>query len=75
MSSNGSDVHPLTANEQVGVPVTRQFLGLGGFVVLAAARVGGDLEVLVETEPAVIGPVGCGVLARAHGRAPRAPGG
>jgi transposase len=67
VDSNGSDVSPDVANAQA----VSVLLALGGFIVLAAARVGGELEVLVETDPAVTGPVACptcGVLARAHGR-------
>jgi transposase len=67
VDSNGSDVRPDTANARAVSGV----LALDGFVVLAAARVGGELEVLVETDPAATGPVGCptcGVLARPHGR-------
>lgn len=43
-------------------------LGLAGFRVLAAGELGGELRVRVETEQAVIGCPGCGVLATAHGR-------
>jgi hypothetical protein len=48
-------------------------LGLEGFVVLAAGQVGGELEVLIETDPDWTGPVACascGTLATAHGRRP-----
>jgi transposase len=43
-------------------------LGLAGFVVLAAAEYGGELELLVESAETVAGCPGCGVLATAHGR-------
>jgi transposase len=48
--------------------LTAQLLGLDGFVVLTAAEVGGELEVLVETTQTVTGCRRCGVLAAAHGR-------
>ena len=43
-------------------------LGLDGFVLLAAAAVGGELELLVETDEAVTGCPTCGLVATAHGR-------
>ena len=46
-------------------------LGLPGFVVLAAAEYGGELEVLVETTDPVTGCPRCGVVATLHDRKPR----
>ena len=46
-------------------------LGLPGFVVLAAADYGGELEVLVETTESVTGCPRCGVVATVHDRQPR----
>jgi transposase len=43
-------------------------LGLSGFVVLAAAEYGGELELLVESDEAVAGCPDCGVVARCHCR-------
>jgi hypothetical protein len=43
-------------------------LGLSGFVVLAAAEYGGELELLVQSGEAVAGCPDCGVVARCHGR-------
>src|SRR5215207_1373665 len=43
-------------------------LGLGGFVLLASAVVGGELELLVETTETVTGCPTCGLVATAHGR-------
>jgi transposase len=76
VSSNGSQACPGTASGMANgmdgqVARVEGVLGLDGFVVLAAGQVGGELEVLVETDPDLTGPVaclGCGVLARAHGR-------
>jgi transposase len=42
--------------------------GLPGFVVLAAAEYGGELELLVESDEAVAGCPECGVVATCHGR-------
>jgi hypothetical protein len=39
-----------------------------GFVVLVAAEVGGELELVVETTDTVTGRPDCGVVATAHGR-------
>ena len=46
-------------------------LGLPGFVVLAAAEYGGELELLVETTVSVTGCPRCGVVATLHDRKPR----
>src|SRR5664279_5376496 len=46
-------------------------LGLPGFVVLAAAEYGGELELLIETTESVTGCPGCGVVATLHDRKPR----
>ena len=46
-------------------------LGLPGFVVLAAAEYGGELELLVETTDPVAGCPRCGVVATLHDRKPR----
>lgn len=43
-------------------------LGLDGFVVRAAAVVGGELHQLIETAQGVVGCASCGVAARPHGR-------
>ena len=43
-------------------------LGLDGFVLLAAGAVGGELELLVETNETVTGCPTCGLVATAHGR-------
>ena len=43
-------------------------LGIAGFVVLAAAGVGGELELLVETAVAATGCPSCGVVATPHAR-------
>jgi transposase len=45
-------------------------LGLDGFVVLASAVLGGEVELLVESTEAVAGCPVCGGLATAHGRRP-----
>jgi hypothetical protein len=46
-------------------------LGLPGFVVLAAAEYGGELELLIETTESVTGCPSCGVVATLHDRKPR----
>ncbi len=46
-------------------------LGLPGFVVLAAADYGGELELLIETTDSVAGCPDCGVVATLHDRKPR----
>ena len=46
-------------------------LGLAGFVVLAAADYGGELELLIETTDGVTGCPDCGVVATLHDRKPR----
>ena len=43
-------------------------LGLDGFEVLAAQVVGGEWQLEVQTTATVVGCVGCGVWAEAHGR-------
>jgi transposase len=45
-------------------------LGLDGFVVVTAAEVGGELELLVETTADLVGCPGCGAVARAKDRRP-----
>jgi transposase len=45
-------------------------LGLDGFVVLAAAELAGEVELLVETTETVTGCPRCGVVAEPHGRRP-----
>lgn len=46
-------------------------LGLPGFVVLAGADYGGELELLIETTGSVTGCPNCGVVATLHDRRPR----
>jgi hypothetical protein len=46
-------------------------LGLPGFVVVAAAEYGGELELLVETMDSVAGCPRCGVVATLHDRKAR----
>jgi hypothetical protein len=46
-------------------------LGLPGFVVVAAAEYGGELELLVETMESVAGCPRCGVVATLHDRKAR----
>lgn len=60
----------LTAG-QASVEMAGAALGLPGFVVLAAAEYGGELELLVETRESVTGCPGCGVVATLHDRKPR----
>jgi transposase len=43
-------------------------LGLDGFVVLAAADAGGEVELLVETTAGLVGCPECGAVARAKDR-------
>ena len=50
------------------VEISQVLLGLPGFRVLEVAEIGGELQVVVETEPAPAGCPGCGVLAIGHGR-------
>jgi len=45
-------------------------LGLDGFVVVTAAEVGGELELLVETTADLVGCPGCGAVGRAKDRRP-----
>ena len=47
---------------------TARLLGLHGFRVLGAGEVGGELEVLVETDESVTGCRRCGAVATPHGR-------
>jgi transposase len=53
-------------DEATGVPAV--MLGLPEFVVLAAGRVGGELELLIETGERSTGCPSCGVMAIPHGR-------
>ncbi len=46
-------------------------IGLPGFVVLAAAEYGGELELLIETTESGTGCPECGVVAVWHDRKPR----
>jgi transposase len=43
-------------------------LGLPGIRVLSAAEVDGEIELLIETTPKIVGCSGCGVRARSKGR-------
>jgi transposase len=45
-----------------------RLLGLDGFEVTAAEVVGGEWQLQVQTAAAMVGCVGCGVRAEAHGR-------
>jgi hypothetical protein len=45
---------------------TAVLLGLDGFRVLAAAEVGGEVELLVETTASLVGCPTCGVVAVAR---------
>ena len=45
-----------------------RLLGLRGFVVLGVTEIGGELELIVETDQTVVGCRGCGVRAVSHGR-------
>ena len=51
-----------------GTALSALMLGMPGFVVLAAAEYGGELELLVQTGEAVTACPQCGVVATAHGR-------
>jgi transposase len=53
---------------EVTASVTAALLGLDGFVVLAAADAGGEVELLVETTAGLVGCPGCGAAARAKDR-------
>ena len=53
------------------VDAATRALGLPGFVVLAAAEYGGELELLIETAESVTGCPRCGVVATLHDRKPR----
>jgi transposase len=50
--------------------VTAALLGLAGFEILAAAEVGGEVEVLVQTPAQLVGCPRCGVIATAKDRRP-----
>ena len=50
--------------------VTAALFGLDGFVVLAAAEAGGELELLVETTADLVECPVCGAVARAKDRRP-----
>jgi transposase len=50
--------------------VTAALFGLAGFEVLAAADVGGELELLVQTTLDLVGCPDCGAVARAKDRRP-----
>jgi transposase len=50
--------------------MTAALVGLGGFRLLAAADVGGELELLVETLADLVGCPVCGAVARAKDRRP-----
>lgn len=50
------------------VEVSHVVLGLSGFVLLDAVEVGGELHLLIESEPAPAGCPSCGVIAIGHGR-------
>ncbi len=43
-------------------------LGLEGFVVLAVAEAGGEIEMLIETDADLVGCPECGAVATTHGR-------
>lgn len=49
----------------VTASVTAVLFGLDGFVVLAAADAGGEVELLVETTAELVGCPECGAVARA----------
>jgi transposase len=50
--------------------VTAALFGLAGFEILAAADVGGELELLVQTTADLVGCPACGAVARAKDRRP-----
>jgi transposase len=50
--------------------VTAALFGLAGFEILAAADVGGELELLVQTTADLVGCPTCGAVARAKDRRP-----
>ena len=56
--------------EDATASLTAALLGLDGFVVLAAADAGGELELLVETTADLVGCPECGSVARAKDRRP-----
>ena len=66
MKENGSALLSFGSGDTATVA-----LGLPGFVVLAAAEYGGELELLVETTESATGCPGCGVVATLHDRKPR----
>ena len=53
---------------EVTAPVTAALWGLEGFVVLAAADAGGEVELLVETTADLVGCPRCGAVGRAKDR-------
>lgn len=63
--------HATVAPAEAPVDLATATLGLPGFVVLAAAEYGGELELLVETTESVTGCPRCGVVATLHDRKPR----
>src|SRR2546423_11393554 len=58
------------ATASLDAALTAGLLGLGEFVVLGHAEVGGELELLVETTADLVGCPGCGAVARAKDRRP-----
>lgn len=56
--------------EDATASLTAALLGLDGFVVLAAADAGGELELLVQTTADMVGCPQCGAVARAKDRRP-----
>lgn len=50
--------------------VTAALVGLPGFEVLAAADAGGEVELLVQTRPGLVGCPGCGAVVRSKDRRP-----
>jgi hypothetical protein len=50
--------------------VTAALFGLAGFEILAAAEVGGELELLVQTTADLVGCPKCGAVGRAKDRRP-----
>jgi transposase len=54
----------------VTASVVAALFGLDGFRLLAAAEVGGELELLIETAADLVGCPECGVVARAKDRRP-----
>ena len=56
--------------EDATASLTAALFGLDGFVVLAAADAGDELELLVETTAELVGCPACGAVARAKDRRP-----